>query len=170
AEGAGLTRRATAPRNSLHSSGVPARSPRQAIVDVRCRSNDSLARLAHMETYLLIAIIAVALIYFLFFRGRVGAKRAARDAEVGRVGAGRGEARRAEPAQRKATPQPATVGAEEEEVVPESMDLAEARRPPTHPPSQPPPQRPSKRPSAPEVVSRAPDVQTLRRGLGRSRD
>ena len=132
-----------------------------------------------METYLLIAIIVVALIYFLFFRGRVGGERAARDARVaGRVGAGRAEARRAaEPVPRKTTPQPATVGADEEEVVPESMDLSEARkpaapeRPQTHPPSQPPPpNRMSKRPAPPEPSSRAADVQTLRRGLGRSRD
>ncbi|HTV17572.1 MAG TPA: signal recognition particle-docking protein FtsY [Polyangiaceae bacterium] len=128
-----------------------------------------------METYLLIAIIVVALIYFLFFRGRVGGERAARDANVaGRVGAGRAEARRAaEPAPRKTTPQPATVGADEEEVVPESMDLAEARKPatPERPQSQPPPpNRASKRPGAPDTLSRGPDVQTLRRGLGRSRD
>jgi fused signal recognition particle receptor len=130
-----------------------------------------------METYLLIAIIVVALIYFLFFRGRVGGRRAARAGDVaGRASAGRAEARRPEvPAARKATPQPAAVGgAEEEEVVPESMDLAEARRPAPseRPQSQPPPApaRISKRPGPPEKVSRAPDVQTLRRGLGRSRD
>jgi fused signal recognition particle receptor len=129
-----------------------------------------------METYLLIAIIVVALIYFTFFRGRVGGERAARGGDVaGRVGAGRAEARRSQPAPRKTTPQPATVGGDEEEVVPESMDLSEARRPAPerpHPPSQPPPapNRISKRPGQPETVSRAPDVQTLRRGLGRSRD
>jgi fused signal recognition particle receptor len=129
-----------------------------------------------METYLLIAIIVVALIYFLFFRGRVGGERAARTGDVaGRVGAGRAEARRpSQPAPRKTTPQPATVGGgDEEEVVPESMDLSEARKPAApHPPSQPPPapNRISKRPGPPEALSRAPDVQTLRRGLGRSRD
>jgi fused signal recognition particle receptor len=129
-----------------------------------------------METYLLIAIIVVALIYFLFFRGRVGGERAARTGDVaGRVGAGRAEARRpSQPAPRKTAPQPATVGGgDEEEVVPESMDLAEARKPAApHPPSQPPPapNRISKRPGPPETLSRAPDVQTLRRGLGRSRD
>jgi fused signal recognition particle receptor len=132
-----------------------------------------------METYLLIAIIVVALIYFLFFRGRVGGERAARSGDVaGRVVAGRAEARRsAEPAPRKTAPQPATVGGDEEEVVPESMDLAEARkpaeRPQAHPPSQPPPapNRLSKRPAPPaETLSRAPDVQTLRRGLVRSRE
>jgi fused signal recognition particle receptor len=131
-----------------------------------------------METYLLIAIIVVALIYFLFFRGRVGGGRAARAGDVaGRVGAGHAQARRpSQPAPRKTTPQPATVGgAEEEEVVPESMDLAEARKPTPdrpHPASQPPPapNRISKRPGPPEAPSRAADVQTLRRGLGRSRD
>jgi fused signal recognition particle receptor len=93
------------------------------------------------------------------------------------VSAGRAEARRAEPAPRKTTPQPATVGADEEEVVPESLDLAERRkhapeRPQSQPPSTPPPppHRLSKRPGPAETTSRAPDVQTLRRGLGRSRD
>ena len=54
--------------------------------------------------------------------------------------------------------------------MPESVRLGEARKAPERPLSQPPPVRVSQRPSAPEAVTRAPDVQTLRRGLLRSRE
>ncbi len=126
-----------------------------------------------METYLLVAIIVVALIYFLFFRGRIGGERTGREREVERrVGAGRADARGAS-AQRPGAP-PRAAEADDDEVVPESIDLEDAGRPapPERPLSQPPgaPNRVSKRPGPPESLSRAPDVQTLRRGLGRSRD
>ena len=125
-----------------------------------------------METYLLIAIIVVALIYFAFFRSRVGAQRADRKRDVPRrEGAGRAEPRAGEPAQRRPRPgAPVAGAAEEEEVVPESVGVGEARKAPERPLSQPPPVRVSQRPSAPEAVTRAPDVQTLRRGLLRSRE
>jgi fused signal recognition particle receptor len=124
-----------------------------------------------METYLLIAIIVVALIYFLFFRDRVSGERADRQHQA-RVEGRRVEGRAsAAPVPRRTEP-----AADDDEVVPESIDLMEAARPlpPGRPPSQPPPanraDRKSKRPVAPEPASRAPDVQTLRRGLGRSRE
>jgi fused signal recognition particle receptor len=142
-----------------------------------------------METYLLIAIIVVALIFFLFFRNRLSGEGAGRNQErearapVGRVEgrvSGASAARRAEPA------------AEDDELAPESIDLEEAAQPvpPERPLSQPPPRVDGKarRAGHPEALSRdalsrdardalsrdalsrAPDVQTLRRGLGRSRD
>src|SRR5690606_33613940 len=120
----------------------PAAASSRAIVDVRHRSNDSLARLAPMETYLLIAIIVVALIYFAFFRARVGGERAGRELDVqGREGARPAEARRpGEPAPRKPTPgAPVGGAAEEEEVVPESIELEEARKPPPERPLWQPP-------------------------------
>jgi fused signal recognition particle receptor len=121
-----------------------------------------------METYLLIAIIVVALIYFLFFRSRVSGERAGSEqrrqapAPAGRVSVA--------PAPRRSEP----AADDDDELVPESIDLEEAARPlpPERPHSQPPPRvdLKSKRFGAPDSLSRAPDVQTLRRGLGRSRD
>jgi fused signal recognition particle receptor len=123
-----------------------------------------------METYLIVAIIVVALISFLFFRNRIGGERAGqRDIEK-RVEGGR------TPVRRSAAPSAgsATRAAEADELVPESIDVEDAGQPATG-------QRPaapatradgkSKRPPPVEpVVTRSPDVQTLRRGLGRSRD
>jgi fused signal recognition particle receptor len=132
-----------------------------------------------METYLLVAIIVVALIYFLFFRNRVSGERAGRERQ-GRVEGGRGPAARspssrsnaaAVPAGRAADASTRAVDADEDEMVPESIDLEDAGRPvpPGRPHSQPPPGK-SRRPPASESLSRAPDVATLRRGLGRSRE
>jgi fused signal recognition particle receptor len=155
-----------------------------------------------METYLLIAIIVVALIYFLFFRDRVGGERAGRQREApvgggsvaGRApgaarspsvapGAGRGDpsARRSDPGAGRGDPgaprserrtgaaRGAEASADDDEIVPESIELEDAA-PPGRPLSQPPPPGKSRRSGAPEPASRAPDVQTLRRGLGRSRE
>jgi fused signal recognition particle receptor len=131
-----------------------------------------------METYLLIAIIVVALIYFLFFRNRVSAEREGRQIQT-RVASARPEARQGARGER-APVAPAARGpdtaADDDEIVPESIDLDVAARPraPERPASQPPPplrgDAKSKRPPAPEPTARAADVQTLRRGLGRSRD
>jgi fused signal recognition particle receptor len=147
----------------------------EATVDVGYGSNDSLARLAHMETYLLVAIIVVALIYFLFFRNRVSGERAGRERQ-GRVEGGRGSAARS-PSSRspaavpggRAADAPRPIDTDEDEIVPESIELEDAG-PPGRPRSQPPPGVKSRRPPASESLSRAPDVATLRRGLGRSRE
>jgi fused signal recognition particle receptor len=137
-----------------------------------------------METYLLVAIIVVALIYFLFFRNRVSGERAGRERQ-GRVEGGRGPAARspsarspaAVPGGRAADASTRAVDGDDDEIVPESIDLEDAGRPvpPGRPHSQPPPgglraDGKSRRPPASESLSRAPDVQTLRRGLGRSRE
>jgi fused signal recognition particle receptor len=133
------------------------------------------------------------LIYFLFFRDRVGGERGGRQREApvggGRVegraqgaagtpGAARGE--RAAPRSERAAPRSergaprgdrrggAEALADDDEIVPESIELEDAA-PPGRPLSQPPPGK-SKRPAPPAPVSRAPDVQTLRRGLNRSRE
>jgi fused signal recognition particle receptor len=123
-----------------------------------------------METYLIVAIIVVALIYFLFFRDRIGGERAGQRDSERRVEGGRTPVRRsAAPSARSAT-----RAAEADELVPESIDVEDAGQPATG-------QRPlapatrsdgkSKRPPPVEaVVTRSPDVQTLRRGLGRSRE
>jgi fused signal recognition particle receptor len=126
-----------------------------------------------METYLLIAIIVVALIYFLFFRNRVSAEREGRQIQT-RVEGARPSARAPRAPATPAARGPDTL-ADEDEIVPESIDLEEAARPapPERPSSQPPPHRidgKSKRLPAPEPAARGADVQTLRRGLGRSRD
>ncbi|HWO08843.1 MAG TPA: signal recognition particle-docking protein FtsY [Polyangiaceae bacterium] len=120
------------------------------------------------ETIILIAIVVVALIYFLFFRNRVSGERAGREREPGRIAEPRAAPRRppeAKPSEAKPRP------AEADEVVPESVDI---ERPPPRAVSQPPPagaRVDAARRAAPEVaVSRAPDVQTLRRGLLRSRE
>jgi fused signal recognition particle receptor len=116
------------------------------------------------ETFLLVAIIVVALIYFLFFRNR-----ASREG-TGREGRGDKQAARGPAAAARRVPPSA---AEADELVPESIEVEDDAQPkaPTRPLSQPPaaPSK-SKRPPPPETLSRAPDVQTLRRGLGRSRD
>jgi fused signal recognition particle receptor len=124
------------------------------------------------ETFLLVAIIVVALIYFLFFRNRASRARAGHE--------GRGGERAARP---QAEPRRGQrSAAEADELVPESIDIEDEGQPRAvgRPLSQPPaaPGRSadgkSKRPPPPapkpELPSRAPDVQTLRRGLGRSRD
>jgi fused signal recognition particle receptor len=147
-----------------------------------------------METYLLIAIIVVALIYFLFFRDRVGGERAGRQREApvgggrvegrapgvsrtpsaapgaarGDLGALRGDQGAPRSERRAGAARGAEAAADDDEIVPESIELEDAA-PPQRPVSQPPPGK-SKRPGAPEPVSRAPDVQTLRRGLNRSRE
>jgi fused signal recognition particle receptor len=125
--------------------------------------------LVHTETYLLVAIVAVALIYFLFFRNRVSGEQAGDRRVGGRVGGGR------EPGRVSTRPQPPPADADD--VVPESIEVEDAAQPAQpRPPSQPPGPSPrvdgkSKRPPPVEVATtRAPDVQTLRRGLGRSRE
>jgi fused signal recognition particle receptor len=120
------------------------------------------------ETIILVAIVVVALIYFLFFRNRVSGEQAGSDRGAPRIGEARPAApqRPPEPAQRGARP----ATAEADELVPESIDVEEqpARRVSQAPPAA---QPAAKRAATADVaVSRAPDVQTLRRGLGRSRD
>jgi fused signal recognition particle receptor len=122
-----------------------------------------------METYLLVAIVVVALIYFLFFRNRVGGEQAGDRGVAGRVGGGRDAGR---VSVRPRPPPPV-----DDDVAPESIDVEDAApahpRPPSHPPGPAPGRADgkSKRPPPVEVAtSRAPDVQTLRRGLGRSRE
>jgi fused signal recognition particle receptor len=119
------------------------------------------------ETFLLVAIIVVALIYFLFFRNRASRGRVEGHVDRGSPRAG-ADARRAPPS-----------AADADDLAPESIDVEDVAQPrvPARPLSQPPPapgraaDGKSKRPPpAPEMPSRAPDVQTLRRGLGRSRD
>jgi fused signal recognition particle receptor len=126
-----------------------------------------------METYLIVAIIVVALIYFLFFRNRIGGqgegqRDVERRAEGGRV-----------PVRRSAAPpaRSAPGAAEADDLAPESIDVEDAGQPATAQRPLAPPGLParadgkSKRPPPVEPsVSRAPDVATLRRGLGRSRD
>ena len=119
----------------------------------------------HTETILLVAIIVVALIYFLFFRNRASGERAGNERGARQGAQGRAASQRPLEAPRGARPS----AAEADELVPESIDIEEA---PARRVSQAPPARAdqAKRAAAEVPVSRAPDVQTLRRGLGRSRD
>lgn len=123
------------------------------------------------ETIILVAIVVVALLYFLFFRNRASGEQAGSDRGAARIGERRPAApqRPPEPAQRGARPS----AADADELVPESIDIEEqpARRVSQAPAAAQPRVDAAKRAPAAEVaVSRSPDVQTLRRGLGRSRD
>lgn len=130
-----------------------------------------------METFLLVAIVVVVLIYFLFFRPRKLGEGARREH--------RGEPSRADAASsRGARGGARRDGADEEEVSVESVEIEDAgvhaRRPNAGSPGASPlaPKvgpdgkakrlRPVEEPPAPP--SRGADVQTLRRGLARSRD
>jgi fused signal recognition particle receptor len=124
------------------------------------------------ETILLVAIIVVALIYFLFFRSRASGEQAGGERDARQIGERRPAAPQRPPEGGQRGTRPST--AEADELVPESIDIDEppARRVSQAPPAaQPGRADAAKRPPAADVsVSRAPDVQTLRRGLGRSRD
>jgi fused signal recognition particle receptor len=135
-----------------------------------------------METFLLAAIVLVVLIYFLFFRKHLPGDHAARGPEGG--------APRAGEAARRGAPRRASEAAEidADQVTDDEEDAAEVgSRAPTReaPPRQTgrastfPAAKPGLdgkpkrlRPLPEEVVppSRAADVETLRRGLARSRD
>jgi fused signal recognition particle receptor len=133
-----------------------------------------------METFLLVAIVVVVLIYFLFFRPRKLEEGARREH--------RGEPSRADTASSRSARSPGVgarrqSGDEDEESI-ESVEIEDAgvhaRRPSVGPPGASPlaPKvapdgkakrlRPVEEPPAPP--SRGADVQTLRRGLARSRE
>lgn len=135
-----------------------------------------------METFLLVAIVVVVLIYFLFFRPR--------KLEEGGRREHRGEPSRADAAARAKGARGAGVGArregaEDDEESIESVEIEDAgagrhaRRPSDGPPGVSPlapkvaPDGKAKRlrpEEPPAPPSRGADVQTLRRGLARSRD
>jgi fused signal recognition particle receptor len=112
-----------------------------------------------METFLLVAIVVVALAYFFFFR-----KSAPGEAERELPGV----ARRDAPARGRSAAPPAPVAPappaslDESDVQLEESQAASARAPA--------PEAPPLRRSEPPRSVRGPDVQTLRRGLARSRD
>ncbi len=136
-----------------------------------------------METYLLVAIIVVALILFLFFRNRSLGEQAGRErGDIGRAepnASGRASGRSGATAPERRGPSALGV-AEADEPVPESIEVEDAERPvaPVRSPSLAPgvPNRglldakAKRREEAPPPPSRGADVATLRRGLGRSRD
>jgi fused signal recognition particle receptor len=114
-----------------------------------------------METFLLVAIVVVALAYFFFFRkGAPG--EAERERELP------GAARRDAPARGRSAAPPAPVAPtppaslDESDVHLEDSQVASARAPV--------PEAVPLRRSEPPRPVRGPDVQTLRRGLARSRD
>ncbi len=126
-----------------------------------------------METFLLVAIVVVVLAYFFFFRkgapgeaerelpgaGKPGVGKSGQPGAAAPPGAGRAEA----PAARdRAAGAPAPTSLDESDVQLEDAQAASARAPA---PETPPPRR-----SEPPRPVRGPDVQTLRRGLARSRE
>ncbi len=120
-----------------------------------------------METYLLVAIVAVVLIYFLFLRNRAPAERTGhgREGEVGRGGQasrrpGVGTAPRDRSSGKASSGKaPGVALAGPEEAVAAGVAAPKAAADKRPPPGAPPPS-----------VPRGTDVETLRRGLARSRD
>ena len=109
-----------------------------------------------METVVIIAIIALALAYFLFFRKRAPDAEPRRElrTERPRIEDGRKSAEPRAPAPPKASSEPAP-----------------ARRESAPPPEVTPERRPSTiAPEPPLPPSRGPDVEVLRRGLARTRE
>src|SRR5688572_17457493 len=110
-----------------------------------------------METYVLIAIVALALVYFLFFRKPAPPKRDER-----------GEDRAAPPAAKAKPGEPALPGAAG---VAEPPPRREAAAVPAAGAEAQPERRPSRAAAEPQPPSvRGPDVEVLRRGLARARD
>jgi fused signal recognition particle receptor len=127
-----------------------------------------------MTTFLLVAIVVVALAYFFFFRRGAPGEADREPASAGTRGVSAGTPRAAAPGARAEAPaRPGPASAAGVSPPPASLDdadvLEDSRAAPAPHPEAP-ALRPSERRSEPPRAVRGADVQTLRRGLARSRD